>query len=723
MIPNYQDRQIESSGVSDMASFGISQDDSAHIMNILRDTLYSDKVLAVLREYSANAWDAHNMVGKSRVPIKVTLPTHMEPTLLIKDYGPGLSHTDVFQVYTQYGASTKRTSNVAVGQLGIGSKSGFAYSDSFTIISCNGGTQRTYVAILDASEKGVINLLDEQECGDETGITIQIPIKPEDIPEFVTKAEALFKFFSPRPDINIRLPPEIPVQARLKTGLIYDTNSHGEGEWLAVMGCIPYRLNLDQIHVTNDSDDKTGVGYWVHKLSGVLYFDIGEVHISASREELKYSKSTKQTIVKRFTELVDEFVTNTMAVISTNALSSWDKRLRSQILTKFDLPVPDGGKDLTQSYVDIQDEDTKDFASTFKILSRDDGHALQRVYVHSNTRIILGDDSRKLSGFRLGHHDLMLFKNDPDCDWDVILLDIDDYFKKHKIDGISIVKLSDQPWNAPFVKQKIKKIVNPKYLRRSFVLFPSEDNYHSPYSQYWEPTDAARVATDADVFVLIEGFSTEGHPAEFDLFRMYSNDKNMLESFGLTMPPIYGYKTSDKKPLKKEDCAGMHYLDWRKKTINELATGKAKSYLDLRDWEQRYHIYWGYGNNKLDMRMLGERLGRNHLIYDFLKKVIKAQKQWDKCGEDKRSAVCNLGRHYFEQDPSATKSESKVILDFIYAKYPLLSVNNTDISHVWGKNKTQWVEYVQMVDHVIATGTLTFTPVANKSDEEEDDDD
>lgn len=27
-------------------------------MTILRDTLYSDKVLAVIREYSANAWDA-----------------------------------------------------------------------------------------------------------------------------------------------------------------------------------------------------------------------------------------------------------------------------------------------------------------------------------------------------------------------------------------------------------------------------------------------------------------------------------------------------------------------------------------------------------------------------------------------------------------------------------------------------------------------------------------
>ena len=41
------------------AEFGISKGDEAHLMQILRDTLYSDKVLAVLREYSSNAWDAH----------------------------------------------------------------------------------------------------------------------------------------------------------------------------------------------------------------------------------------------------------------------------------------------------------------------------------------------------------------------------------------------------------------------------------------------------------------------------------------------------------------------------------------------------------------------------------------------------------------------------------------------------------------------------------------
>ena len=92
----------------------------------------------------------------------------MDPTLFIRDFGPGLSRNDVFSVFTQYGASTKRNDDNSVGMLGIGSKSGFSYADSFTITSWNGGTKSIYVAVLDETDKGIINLMHEEPCGDET---------------------------------------------------------------------------------------------------------------------------------------------------------------------------------------------------------------------------------------------------------------------------------------------------------------------------------------------------------------------------------------------------------------------------------------------------------------------------------------------------------------------------------------------------------------------------
>src|SRR4029077_7352887 len=129
MRSNESPRSVATSLPADSAAFGISAADSAHIMTILRDTLYSDKILAIMREYGANAWDANREAGRGQEPIEVTIPARGAPTLVIRDHGPGLSRDDIKKVYTQYGASTKRDSDLAVGMLGIGSKSGFAYTD------------------------------------------------------------------------------------------------------------------------------------------------------------------------------------------------------------------------------------------------------------------------------------------------------------------------------------------------------------------------------------------------------------------------------------------------------------------------------------------------------------------------------------------------------------------------------------------------------------------
>jgi hypothetical protein len=102
------------------SSFGISVEDSAHILSILRDKLYSNKVLAVIREYSTNAYDAHVEAGIPDRPIEVTLPSRLDSTLSIRDYGIGLTEEDVRNIYAMYGASTKRSSNAFTGQLGLG---------------------------------------------------------------------------------------------------------------------------------------------------------------------------------------------------------------------------------------------------------------------------------------------------------------------------------------------------------------------------------------------------------------------------------------------------------------------------------------------------------------------------------------------------------------------------------------------------------------------------
>jgi HSP90 family molecular chaperone len=125
------DRVIEthSAGVRSESGFTIAQ--TSKMFKILSDSLYSDKVMAVIRELSTNAYDSHISAGNKN-PFKVVLPNSANPNFIVRDYGTGLSQTDMENLYTTYGASNKNDSNDFVGCLGLGSKSPFAYSKSFT---------------------------------------------------------------------------------------------------------------------------------------------------------------------------------------------------------------------------------------------------------------------------------------------------------------------------------------------------------------------------------------------------------------------------------------------------------------------------------------------------------------------------------------------------------------------------------------------------------------
>ena len=144
-VLDYSDTEV--SGEISRSTMKISETGVAHICEILRKNLYSDPELSVIREISCNALDAHVEANK-RVPIKITLPTFNSPQLIVRDFGKGLSHERMNDTFGDYGASTKRNSNKLIGQYGIGSKSPFAISDSYSIISRHEGKQRTYSAVI-----------------------------------------------------------------------------------------------------------------------------------------------------------------------------------------------------------------------------------------------------------------------------------------------------------------------------------------------------------------------------------------------------------------------------------------------------------------------------------------------------------------------------------------------------------------------------------------------
>lgn len=171
----------------------------------LRDKIYSDKILAVIREYLCNAVDEHRKYNITE-PVKVTLEKDSNGDLYwsVRDFAKGLSDHGIRNIFGMYFESTKGGDNDSIGGFGIGSKAGLCYSDSFYITSYHDGLKTSYVCSLGAGQKGVPvgEIYDvSNDLTTETGIEIKIPVQYYDSSTFHIKTKKIVEDFTS--DVNI----------------------------------------------------------------------------------------------------------------------------------------------------------------------------------------------------------------------------------------------------------------------------------------------------------------------------------------------------------------------------------------------------------------------------------------------------------------------------------------------------------------------------------------
>lgn len=121
----------------------------------MRDKIYTDKELAVCREYLSNAIDEHKKHKISR-PVEIGLRSEEDGIeFFVRDFAKGLSEHHVRTIFAQYFKSTKSDENESIGGFGIGSKAGHCYSNTFYIRSFFEGVNTLYSCVLGAGNKGI----------------------------------------------------------------------------------------------------------------------------------------------------------------------------------------------------------------------------------------------------------------------------------------------------------------------------------------------------------------------------------------------------------------------------------------------------------------------------------------------------------------------------------------------------------------------------------------
>ena len=273
---------------------------SQKAFQILSD-LYSDKPLAIVRELGCNASDSMSAANKADQPFHIHLPNSLEPWLIIQDFGTGISHEDIYNIYTIYFASTKTNSNSQIGCLGLGSKSPFCYSDNFSVTSIYGGTKRIYNAFFGEDGTPTIALVSTQDTNENNGVAVQIPVKNTDFDNFKQAAYKAFRFFDVKPTISggsVEWNDQKPIFFGDDWSFFDKSN---QDESFAIMGGVTYPINSYQINNDGENDYRRMLRNGL-----VLKFAMGELDFTPSRDALSYTPSTILALHDKLKKVTEE---------------------------------------------------------------------------------------------------------------------------------------------------------------------------------------------------------------------------------------------------------------------------------------------------------------------------------------------------------------------------------------------------------------------------------
>lgn len=669
--------------------------ESSKAFEILSSRLYSDTVLAIIRELSTNAFDAHKFMGKENEPFDVHLPNWSNSNFIIRDFGPGLSPDEIYNVYTVLFESTKTSSNDYVGCLGLGSKSPFSYTKSFTIESFNNGKKYIYLAHIDTDGCPAISELPNNgEASDEpSGLKITIAVKQDDFSRFKERARDIYTYFKVQPNISGQDLDIKPIKYNLsgKNWGLYEWpyEDYREDFPIAVMGSIAYQLDPHQF----------ATGNWeiFFDRNIVLFFDIGELDIDASREKLHYNTRTINHLKFRLAEIEKEILKVVQQKID-NSKTLWEARcnLCNIIEEVNDANVIDvttftykGKQIVTQNTNSIystnldgvQDLTLKQYQKTSWRITP---------YVRENkdiswkltTKFVIDDLKRG------GPTRAKAYARDNNCD--VVVFEFKDAKMRQEVVDLLCIQDSDIGLTSTLPATKSKTRQSTGVLTQKIMKFNSNRYYAT---QAWESTTVN--LNDGGIFVEFKQFRWKDENGDFVNYSELRNKIKNLEQVGVTVPDIYGIKTA---VLAKAKQVGQweDFNDWYKAEVDKFDLQSIAQIKADQDYYSRIPKL------SADFDEVVKYVNKNTVFAEFYEDLEKAKKAAEV--KTKNSMKVNNYLHYFDLDipvvPASCSMRHSV--DDIYSKYELLQ--HISFPYYYGNSSARTALYKKVASYINSLG-------------------
>lgn len=690
--------------------FGVG--DLSVLLDILRSKMYSNSVKALCQEIMSNGRDAHREVGKQDIPIEVKIPNEIDPTFYVKDFGPGITPDRMANIFILYGMSTKRDDDTQTGGFGLGAKTPFAYTDTFTVTSItpedeyvdNDGetrynvmVRREYIAYIDETKIGSMSLVASRITDEPQGTKVALVSQRQDFYNFKTWVRHTALYWQ-----TIEGEP-LPI---IKGCSDWDwnlPNKETEGEnWFlenksdkysytkdisAIIDGIQYPINVQHLNLDYNSPESKILNYSLR-----LMFGVGEINITANREEIDYSKKSTTDIIKARLKLILNELQEKLNAKIEDAISYWEaKCLWNQYSQEYNGVITSAvwkGIEIDSNSIMLRKHD----CTAFLFSIRNDGYISRRevavIEFLDNTKVCVEDTGLKYpSKCRVQ----TLFNNDPNLsrvyvvrypenDADRITSE-DDLNKEYNFNQIEKINIS-------MIAKTSIKAINSKgrprgEMTRVYLLMPS--GYYK--SKSWKETDLD-IEEDSGIYIEIK--SRQGIIGNNTL--SIDEVRFLVKSLGIK--EIYGIPS---RFLKKVGPDWQKIEDVVIEKIAEIEKDPLISeYID--DEGSRYT----FGDNFSYLKnVISEQKIKNHIedkdscFLKYLRESATFENVRQKITQ-LESIRKSIGIYTTSNPKKKSANTIQKMYDIVNKKYPLIAAANS-----WdgGQKTTQdFAEYINLID-------------------------
>ena len=278
--------------LTDTTKMSVNMDGAA--FKIILEQLYSKPHEAVVRELCSNASDIHIKSGNPE-PYFIQKPSLENPIFILRDFGTGLSESDVQLYLNTLLSSSKKSDNDGMGGYGVGAKTPFTITKNYLMNSYFEGNKYSYEWIY-FNESPELRLTSITPTDEKAGLEFIIHLSDYDVPLILEGFKHLEYYrVAPRLFTDITDPAtEIIDENNSYIGSISETihaysfplvrsMSHNPSNILIRIGDIVYPLPK--------SVEARGSNYALHKFNRtrvkiVIDIPIGSLKLDLSRENV-----------------------------------------------------------------------------------------------------------------------------------------------------------------------------------------------------------------------------------------------------------------------------------------------------------------------------------------------------------------------------------------------------------------------------------------------------